>query len=169
MTSGHKLMYCKVKSCVYNNRSIIKVLMLLSTVKKYCLFVWIRRKYAQIKRHLQAKTVNNSPKQIYHWILMWEDNRCLKLKCLNDGLFLTNTQLFSFSFYKTFIDGLESCGLLVINLMFLSAVCSFILTAPIHCRGSTVLYYIVLYSLFNIHIHYYIVLYSRSGSVSKIR
>ncbi len=37
------------------------------------------------------------------------------------------------------IDGLESyaLGYLWIIVMFLSAVCTLILTAPIHCRGST--------------------------------
>ncbi len=44
-------------------------------------------------------------------------------------LFLTN----NFSLHKTLIAGLEWFGLLV---MFLSAVWTFILTAPIHCRGS---------------------------------
>ncbi len=32
-------------------------------------------KYAEIKHRLQAKTVQNSSKQICVWILMWEDNR----------------------------------------------------------------------------------------------
>ncbi len=49
-------------------------------------------------------------------------------------LFLTNSQL---SLHKILIDGLEWCGLLVIIVMFLSAVWTLILTAPIHCRGST--------------------------------
>ncbi len=40
--------------------------------------------------------------------------------------------ILSFLLYKTLIDGLEWCGLL----MFLSAVWTLILTAPIHCRGS---------------------------------
>ncbi len=42
-------------------------------------------------------------------------------------------QSHSFSLHKMLTDGLEWCGLLV---MFLSAVWTLILTAPIHCRGS---------------------------------
>ncbi len=30
--------------------------------------------YAQMKHHLQAKTGENSSKQICGWILMWEEN-----------------------------------------------------------------------------------------------
>ncbi len=45
-------------------------------------------------------------------------------------------QIHSFSLHKTLIDGLESCGLLVGNCdVFISW--TVILTAPIHCRGST--------------------------------
>ncbi len=40
----------------------------------------------------------------------------------------------SFLFHNMLTDGLEWCGLLVI---LLSAVWTLILTAPIHCRGST--------------------------------
>ncbi len=54
----------------------------------------------------------------------------LSVKCLNYGLFLTNTQLLSSP------DGLEWCGLLVYYCDVLSAVWTLILTAPIHCRAS---------------------------------
>ncbi len=91
--------------------------------------------------------------QICGFILMWEDN--------SDWLFYWRKRLFlimnwyfgrrnglnlkhlnySFVSYKhaafqvkSLIVGLEWCGLLV---MFLSAVWTLILTAPIHCRGST--------------------------------
>ncbi len=46
-------------------------------------------------------------------------------------LFLTNTPLFN---SLTLDDGFELCGLLV---LFLSAVWTLILTAPIHCTGYT--------------------------------
>ncbi len=44
-------------------------------------------------------------------------------------------QTISFSLQKTLTDGLEWCGLLV-DYVFLSAVWTLILTAPIHCRAS---------------------------------
>ncbi len=52
-------------------------------------------------------------------------------------LFLTNTQTRSFCLLKTLTDGLEWCvNYLWIIVMFLSAVWTLILTAPIHCRAS---------------------------------
>ncbi len=53
-------------------------------------------KYAQIKPHLQAKTVQKSLK--------------FKVKCLNDGFV---SYKHSFSLLKTLTDGLEWCVLLV--------------------------------------------------------
>ncbi len=53
-------------------------------------------------------------------------------------LFRTNTHE-DFQHHKMLTDGLEWCGLLDyywIIVMFLSAVWTLILTAPIHCRGS---------------------------------
>ncbi len=88
-------------------------------------------KSAQIKHCLQAKTVQNSSKQICGWILMWETtgdglfhwrmrynglwthvlswSNSLKLKCLIMDLFLKNVQLFT---SQDVTDGLEWCGLL---------------------------------------------------------
>ncbi len=40
----------------------------------------------------------------------------------------------SFLLHKTLLDGQNLCGLLIV--MFLSAVWTLVLTAPIHCRGS---------------------------------
>ncbi len=47
----------------------------------------------------------------------------------NDGLFAYKHT--DFHFTRHLIDGLESCRLLL-----LSAACTLILTAPIHCNGS---------------------------------
>ncbi len=47
-------------------------------------------------------------------------------------LFLTNMQLFT---NKTVTDGLESVEYLWVTMMFLSAVWTLILMAPIHCGG----------------------------------
>ncbi len=61
------------------------------------------------------------------WIMdSYFDLKHLKLKCLNEGLFLTNT-VFHFTGWT---------GVVWIIVMFLSAVWTLILTAPIHCRGS---------------------------------
>ncbi len=54
----------------------------------------------------------------------------LNLSALMMDLFLTNMQL---SLHKMLIDGLKS---VVWIIMFLSAVWTLILMAPIHCRGS---------------------------------
>ncbi len=63
------------------------------------------------------------------WTGILKRSNGLKLKTLISFL-----QTCSVFLHKMLIDGLESCGLLVI---FLSAVCTLILTAPIHSRGST--------------------------------
>ncbi len=49
-------------------------------------------------------------------------------------LFLTNALLFT---SQILTDGLELCGFLWIIVMYLSAVWTLILKAPIHCIGST--------------------------------
>uniref|UniRef100_A0A673GAS9 Uncharacterized protein n=1 Tax=Sinocyclocheilus rhinocerous TaxID=307959 RepID=A0A673GAS9_9TELE len=60
-----------------------------------------------------------------------------RFKVKKSKLWICFLQTCSFSFYKTLIDVLELCGLLVwIIVMFFSAVWTLILTAPIHCRGS---------------------------------
>ncbi len=57
----------------------------------------------------------------------------LKLKCHNDRF---DYYKHSFSLHKMLTNELQSCGLLWIIVMFVSAVWALILTAPIHCRGS---------------------------------
>ncbi len=61
-------------------------------------------------------------------ILSWSDG--LNLSALMIDLFLKNMQLW---LHKVLIDGLETVVLII---MFLSAVWTAILTAPIHCRWS---------------------------------
>ncbi len=56
----------------------------------------------------------------------------IELKYLNYGIIFLQTC--KFPLLKTLIDGLESCGLFCV--MFLLAVWTLILTAPIHCNGS---------------------------------
>ncbi len=51
------------------------------------------------------------------------------IEAFNDGFYFLQTH--SFSLHKTLIDGMEWT-----IVMFLSAVWTLILTAPIHCRGS---------------------------------
>ncbi len=63
--------------------------------------------------------------------MLWIEDSDFTVKNVLMYLFLTNTQFLP---HKTLIDELEWCGLLV---MFSSAVRTLILTAPIHCRGST--------------------------------
>ncbi len=85
-------MFCEAESCVFvRNKSIIKMFLILK-----CCF-WLKyqssshniafssekvilsesgEKYAQIKHHLQAKTVQNSSKQIC-LILIWENNNMM--------------------------------------------------------------------------------------------
>ncbi len=106
------------------------------------------KKSAQIKHRLQAKTVQNSSKQICVLILMWETtgdglfhwrkryyglwtsilvgSNGLKLK--PPKLWICFLQTHNFCLLKTLI---KWCGV-----MFLSAVWTLILTAPIHCRAS---------------------------------
>ncbi len=115
-------------------------------------------KSAQIKHRLQVKTVQNSSKQICGWILMWEttgdglfhwrkrfyglwtrilvrsDGFKLK-KSLNDGFF--SYKHADFSFTRCELMDWSGVDYLWIIVMFLSAVWTLILTAPIHCRGST--------------------------------
>ncbi len=83
--------------------------------------VWIRREI------WTPFIIENSPKQICGWILMWKDNRrwtfhwrkCyyglwsegLKINTLQMDLFVL-LQTCSFSLLKTLTDGLEWCGLL---------------------------------------------------------
>ncbi len=55
----------------------------------------------------------------------------LKLQYLDGFVSYKHT---AFCLHKMVIDGLESCGLLWIIVMLLSAVWALILTAPIHCR-----------------------------------
>ncbi len=104
------------------------------------------------KRVNQERTVHRSgtEKQICWWILMWEDRGLMF--SLDDVLWIMRSyfgqkQYFkvkrldgfitdSFSLQKSLTDGLLTCRLLVDYVMFLSAVWTFILTAPIHCRGS---------------------------------
>ncbi len=108
-------------------------------------------KYAQIKHCLQAKPIQNSSKHICRWILMWEDNKQwtggseimdygfifdqkwqFKVKTME--LFLVNTQLLHITVHSLIDWSHVDC--LWIVLMFLSAVWTLILTAPIYCRGS---------------------------------
>ncbi len=84
-------------------------------------------KSEQIKQCLQAKTVQNSSKQICGWILMWETTglwlfhwrkRCYGLwthiLAGNNGLKLNTPWwiCFSFCLLQMLTDGLEWCGLL---------------------------------------------------------
>ncbi len=93
-TPVHQLMPCEAKICVLvRNKSIIKMFL----TSNHCFQLKYkssihntafsskkssylnREKSAQIKHRLQAKTVQNSFKQICDWILMWE--------ATGDGLF----------------------------------------------------------------------------------
>ncbi len=114
-------------------------------------------KYAQIKHCLQVKKVRNTSKHIlvdfdvrgqqwidlitggsvivdYGFVFLLEvtssDSFNVKNALMMD-LLITNRWVLLL-LYRTLIDGLESCGLV----MFLSAVWTLILTAPIHSRGS---------------------------------
>ncbi len=51
-------------------------------------------------------------------------------------LLMVDLQTCNFLLHKMLTDGLEWCGSLWIIVMFLSAVWTLILMAPIHCRGS---------------------------------
>ncbi len=91
-------------------------------------------KSAQIKHCLHIKTVQNSSKQIYVWILIWETT--------GDRIF--NWRKRYYGLWTHILAGNNSlklktswwiCSLWII-VMFLSAVWTLILTAPIHCRGS---------------------------------
>ncbi len=109
-------------------------------------------KYSQIKHCLHAKTVHNNSK-ICQGFLMWGQRGmgitggsvimdygllfCPEATVINALIMdLCFLQIHSFSLHKTLIDGLESCGLLVGNCDVLIS-WTVILTAPIHCRGST--------------------------------
>ncbi len=99
-------------------------------------------KSAQIKHRLQDKTVQNSSKQICGWILMWETT--------GDGLFhwrkcyyglWTRNLVKNILMVDLLFPLLSSqdvdwwTGVVWIIVMFLSAVWTLILTAPIHCRA----------------------------------
>ncbi len=106
-------------------------------------------KYPQIKLCLQAKMVQNSSEQTSQWILIWEGMHFFTggsviimepctfwpeatVKSWKPWwwIFVLQTQSFSFDYVLT--DGLDYLWIIV---MFLSAVWTLILTAPIHCRG----------------------------------
>ncbi len=87
-------------------------------------------KYADIKHYLQAKTAQNSSKQICWWILMSEDNRewtfshwrkryyglwtyVLATNVKTHYRWICFLQTRSFSLHKMLIDELEWCGLFV--------------------------------------------------------
>ncbi len=104
-------------------------------------------KSAQIQHRFQAKTVQNSYKQICGWILMEDRFYGLWTLCIlagSNGVKLKTSwwicflQTRSFWLHKMLIDGLEWCGLLwcFYQLMFLMFLSNLILTAPIHCRWS---------------------------------
>ncbi len=102
--------------------------------------VWIRSK---ICTDQAAFTRQNSSKQICGWILMRETTADALYHWRKSyyglwlyGIWVKNVLCwicFSFCFLQMLTEGLEWCGLLV---MFLSAVWTLILTAPIHCRAS---------------------------------
>ncbi len=78
--------------------------------------------------------------ELFHWIMdsYFGHNICDGLKLVKNifmmDLFLTNT---GFSLHKMLTDGLEWCGLLVDYCDVFISCWTLILTAPIHCRGST--------------------------------
>ncbi len=66
-------------------------------------------------------------------VLILEENKGQII--MDHGLYSIQKRIFSL--HKMLIDALEWCGLLVDYCdVFLSAVWTLILTAPIHCRGS---------------------------------
>ncbi len=102
-------------------------------------------KSAQITHRLQDKTVQNSSKQLFVCIVMWETTGDFSLEealwWIMDSYFgqkwpfesktswwICFLQTRSFCLLKKLTDGLEW-----IIVMFLSAVWTLILTAPIHC------------------------------------
>ncbi len=112
----------KYESIIHNNASSSEEVILSESGEKS----------AQIKHRL----VYNSSKQICEWILMWETNRrwtfALEealswIMARSNGLKLkTRHQLMGWS----------GVDYLCIIVMLLSAVWTFLLTAPIHCRAS---------------------------------
>ncbi len=122
-------------------------------VKKF-FFSKSGEKYAKIKHCLQAKTVLNGCKQLCRWILMWGQQEMdfftggstgilctgslagsngLKIKRLNDGLVCY--KLATFHFKRCKLMDWSCVDYFWIIVMFLSAVWTLILTAPI--RGAT--------------------------------
>ncbi len=132
-----KLCVCKKQihhlGVLTSNRCIWSFpLMLISSSKKV---FWSEsgEKSAQIKHRLQAKTVQNSSKQICGWVLMQEttgDGLFHWRKCYYGLRTILAMQLFSS------LDVNWWTGVVCIIVVFLSAVWTLILTAPIHCRAS---------------------------------
>ncbi len=133
-TLVHQLMSYTVKKCVCkkNDESFTSPLhiTLLSPVKKSSCMNQVRNS-AKIKHCLQAKTVQNSSKQIFWWILMWKDKGWIfsmkKVLLWITDLAKSNSLKLNANWWT---------GFMWIIVMFLSVVWTLILTAPIHCRGS---------------------------------